>query len=69
MKKNIGKDDKTIRLIIGLFLIIAAMNVVGWLRLILLLIGAVLILTGLIGFCLLYEFFGINTLKKGINKK
>lgn len=63
MKKNMGKIDKTIRLILAL--VIAGLyfgNVVpGTFGLILVVLAVVFVGTSFISFCPLYSIFGINT--------
>jgi hypothetical protein len=63
MKKNMGSTDKIIRLIVAVvFAILYFTNTVtGTFGLILLVLGAVFVLTSLISFCPLYLPFGINT--------
>jgi len=58
MTVNEGKLDRAIRIVLGLALIamvfIGPQTPWGW-------IGAVPLLTGLVGYCPLYSIFGINT--------
>jgi hypothetical protein len=65
MKKNMGTIDKTIRLIVAIvFAILYFTNTVtGTFGIILVVLGAVFVLTSLISFCPLYLPFGINTCK------
>lgn len=64
MKKNIGNNDRTIRLILGSIVVIVGMLYGSWLGL----IGLVPILTALIGWCPLYVPFGISTCRaKAVN--
>lgn len=58
--KNVGKIDRVVRIILGLVLVWQALN---YSNIIILVIGAVLLLTGLVGKCGLYKFFNINTCK------
>ena len=60
MKKNIGKTDKVIRIIIGLLIGAAGLYFESWLGL----IGVIPIATALVSRCGLYVPFGINTCKK-----
>jgi hypothetical protein len=57
-KKNTGKLDRIIRVIVGALLVgnvfIGLQTVVGW-------IGLILIVTGLFGTCPVYSLLGINT--------
>jgi hypothetical protein len=66
MKRNESGLDRIIRVIIGLVFIglFAAGVVVGWLGWLLLVIGAILLGTGIIGFCPLYAALKLNTNKK-----
>ncbi|MDD3322891.1 MAG: DUF2892 domain-containing protein [Paludibacter sp.] len=66
MKSNVGPIDKAIRLFIALVLIVLFYTnvVTGTLGIIVLVVAAVFLLTGLISFCPLYLPFGINTAKK-----
>lgn len=63
MKKNMGTADKVIR--IGIAAIIATLyftNVIsGTVGIVLLILGAVFVLTSLVSFCPLYAPFGIRT--------
>lgn len=66
MKGNESGSDRVIRIILGIILII-----LGWfvlsnntLGVILDIIGIILIITGITGFCLLYTLFGMSTRKK-----
>lgn len=63
MKKNMGKTDKTVRIILAaLIAILYFTNVIsGTLGLILLALAAVFVLTSLVSFCPLYAPLGINT--------
>jgi hypothetical protein len=65
MKPNEGTTDRLIRLILGVVLIIIGWPVLGnnTLGIILDIIGVILLITGITGFCGLYKIFGINTLK------
>ena len=62
IKKNIGQTDRIIRIIIGLIIIGAGIKFGTWLGA----IGAVPILTALIGWCPPYDMLGFNTC--GIDK-
>ncbi len=63
MKKNIGVADRIIRIIIALIIgILYFTNVItGTLGTVLLIIGAILLITAIINFCGLYALFGIST--------
>jgi Protein of unknown function (DUF2892) len=66
MKKNMGTIDKTIRFIVAIVIAILYFTniVTGTLGIVLLVLGAVFVLTSFISFCPLYLPFGINTCKK-----
>jgi hypothetical protein len=61
MIKNVGGIDRTIRIIVGIFLIalvfVGPQTLWGW-------IGIIPLVTGLIRFCPAYVPFKINTYKK-----
>ena len=63
MKKNMGKFDTAIRIIVAV--IIAALYSTGIISgnagMILLIIGGLLLFTSIINFCPLYSLLGINT--------
>jgi Protein of unknown function (DUF2892) len=65
MKKNMGTIDRTIRLIVAIvFAVLYFTNIVsGTIGLVLVILGAVFVLTSLVSFCPLYLPFGINTCK------
>lgn len=66
MKKNIGKSDKLIRLIIAAIIVgLFYANVLsGTIGIVLVVVAIVFALTSLINFCPLYLIFGINTCSK-----
>jgi len=70
MKANMGSTDKIIRIVLAIvFGLLYATGVVeGVLGIILLVLGAVFILTSAISFCPLYAPFGISTCKKSTTK-
>lgn len=61
MKPNVGKTDRTIRILIGVALLAAslvdAIGAWGW-------IGIIPLLTGMLGFCPVYALFGLRTCKQ-----
>jgi len=66
MKKNVGTVDKIVRGILGLILIYLgvffyATNLV--LSIILFIVGLLLIITSMTGFCFFYTLIGVNTKK------
>ena len=63
MKKNVGRADQWIRIIVGIALLVLLFTVEsGWRWAGLL--GFVMLGTGLVRFCPLYTLFGINTNKE-----
>jgi heme O synthase-like polyprenyltransferase len=61
MKQNVGGFDRVLRLVFGAALIAYGyIKMIWWVEL----IGAIVFLTGLIGWCGLYTLLGINTAKK-----
>lgn len=57
MECNLGKIDRTLRIVAGLALIVWAMiggNILGY-------AGIVLLLTGTMSFCPIYALFGFST--------
>ncbi len=65
MKKNVGKQDKTIRLVLAMIIaLLVYMEVVtDTVAIVLLIVAVVLGLTSFLNFCPLYSVFGINTCK------
>lgn len=57
MKRNVGSADRTIRIIVGLGAIAAGIAYGSWWGA----IGAVPLVTGLIGWCPPYSLLGIST--------
>ncbi len=57
MKRNVGKADKAVRLVVGVAVIAAGVYFQSWWGA----IGAVPILTALMGWCPPYSLLGINT--------
>ena len=70
MKKNMGSADRIIRLLLAvLFAALYFTNTVtGVTGIVLLVLGAVFVLTSIVSFCPLYVIFGINTCKAKSNK-
>lgn len=64
MKKNVGPTDRIIRLILGAIIIIIGAIFNSWWGL----IGVLVFLTGIIGWCGLYALFGISTCKEKVPK-
>jgi len=66
MKRNMGGVDRTLRFIIGVVLIIAGIFAVKstvW-TVVMIVIGAVMLLTAISGLCPAYNPMGIDTSKK-----
>lgn len=66
MKKNVGKTDKIIRILIALlFLILYFTGITGGLiGIILIIFSVTLMLTSFISYCPMYQPLGISTIKK-----
>lgn len=63
-KQNEGNLDKNIRLIVGtVALLLGIFMLTGPLQIVAFAVGAVGIITGLTGFCMLYKILGIKTNK------
>ena len=65
-EKNVGMIDRVIRIIFGIVLLyLFAVNMVAapWSYLVAL-IGLILLVTGVVGTCLLYSMIGMNTMSK-----
>lgn len=60
MKPNIGKMDRTIRLIIGITILAVGLSMKSWWGA----IGVIPIFTAFINWCPLYAPFGISTISK-----
>ncbi|HEY4789298.1 MAG TPA: DUF2892 domain-containing protein [Bacteroidales bacterium] len=66
MKKNMGTTDRVIRILIAVVIAILYFShvIYGILGIILLVIGAIFLVTSIISFCPLYLPFKLNTGKK-----
>lgn len=62
MKVNVGRTDKTLRIILGLGLLGSFFFLEGSLKYASM-VGAVFLFTGLFSFCPLYKILGLNTCK------
>ncbi len=66
MKKNEGKTDRILRVVVGVGLLslvfVGPQTMWGF-------IGVVPLFTGAIGFCPLYKVFGFNTCPVGLSNK
>jgi len=65
MKINEGRTDRIIRIVLGIVLLVLGIAVIatGWLEWIVVALGAILLITGIVGFCPLYTLLKINTNK------
>lgn len=63
MKKNMGSADRVIRLLLAAFFAVLYFTgtVTGTLGLVLVILGAVFLLTSLVSFCPLYTLVGLST--------
>lgn len=60
MKKNLGNIDRTLRIVIGLLIIVVALFLHSWWAL----LGIGLLINGLSGWCGGYALFGFSTVHK-----
>ncbi len=67
MKKNMGKVDRMIRLLIAVAasLLVGFGVITGTVATIIVIGAAIFLFTSVLSFCPLYVIFGINTCKKG----
>ncbi|HRW19193.1 MAG TPA: DUF2892 domain-containing protein [Dermatophilaceae bacterium] len=64
MTTNVGSTDKIARIVVAVVAAALALFVVkGTLAIVLWVVAAIMLLTGLVGFCPIYRLFGINTCK------
>lgn len=64
MIKNVGKTDKTIRIVMGAILaLLAVFTLKGTAQLVVSVGALIALITGLTGFCGLYSVLGINSCK------
>ncbi len=70
MKKNMGKTDKLIRLVLAVVFAVLYFNgiVAGTVGIVLLVLAGVFTLTSLVSFCPLYAPFGLSTCKNEMAK-
>jgi len=67
--KNLGKKDRTIRILLGIVLLAFGYGwLSGWLAYASYILGAIILIEGIAGFCLLYKLFNISTLKTAVVK-
>ena len=64
MFKNQSNVERLIRSIVGLVFLILTIYIGGVLQIILAIVGALLLATGLVGFCPIYKVLKINTRDK-----
>ncbi|GAB5472466.1 MAG: DUF2892 domain-containing protein [Maribacter sp.] len=67
MKKNMGKTDKAVRIVVALIaaLLVYFQVVTGTLAYVLIAVAAIFVLTSLVSFCPLYRLFGLQTCATG----
>ena len=65
MEKNVGKNDKIIRYVVGAIAAYLGYAVNAWFYL----VAVISIATAAVGFCGLYKVFGVNTCKVKVKKK
>ncbi len=59
---NEGGFDRFLRIIVGIALVLAGFEVTSHaFAIILYIVGAVALITGITGFCLIYRLFGVST--------
>jgi hypothetical protein len=66
MKKNVGTIDMVIRILIAVMVVVLYFTnvITGTLGIVLLIVAAVLFVTGLVNFCPIWKMVGISTRKK-----
>ncbi len=71
MKQNEHILDRIIRVLIalGLFYVGITWSMSSFLRIVLAIVGGILIVTAVTGYCALYSLFGINTKKSSSDTK
>lgn len=67
MVKNMGKVDRTVRVMVAAVIVvfIAAGVATGWLAIVLGILATVFVVTSFLGFCPLYVLLKISTRKEG----
>ncbi len=64
-KQNESQNDRIVRIVIGLLMLFGGLFLVtGGLKLVMLVLGAVALFTGVTGFCAIYKLLGMATNKK-----
>ncbi|HTP41860.1 MAG TPA: DUF2892 domain-containing protein [Nitrospiria bacterium] len=63
MRCNIGSTERTIRIVLGILLLVIgyAAGLPVWASVVAYMAGAIALLTGAVRFCPLWQLFGINT--------
>ena len=64
MKNNVGRTDRTIRIVIGVLILAIGLFAESWWGL----IGLIPVVTGMIGWCPLYVPFGISSARKDVQE-
>jgi hypothetical protein len=66
MKKNMGKLDKTLRILVAAVIAVLFFTntISGTLGIVLMIFAGIFVLTSFISFCPIYTAFGISTIKK-----
>lgn len=66
MKKNVGRTDQIVRVVVGLVLLALGILVpmVTWLAIVLIVLGVIALITGIFAICPLYIILKMNTLGK-----
>jgi uncharacterized membrane protein HdeD (DUF308 family) len=65
LKPNEGKTDRTVRIILGVVLLAAAFTrLTGTVQIVAEVVGVIALITGVVGFCALYQVLGISTVEK-----
>ena len=63
MRCNIGSTERTIRIVLGILLLVIgyAAGLPVWASVVAYIAGAIALLTGAVQFCPLWQLFGVNT--------
>ena len=65
MKPNEGSIDRAVRIVVGIILFgLGVFFLTGIIQVIVGIVGLVLFVTGVLGFCALYKVLGISTIDK-----
>lgn len=64
MQKNVGTNDRIVRAIVGVVLVVMAnFFVTGWVMWLLWAFGVILLITAALGYCHIYTLLGISTVR------